>query len=184
MSAEHGCTSGNSKPIGPVKLLRWATIGISGLGAFLQSAGADTLLPPKVAILPIKLLDTSAEPKDQSADHARRLEVLASDLSDDLRKTGLFRTVTITSDVLRQRCPGEGADCLLQLARDEGARFVFLGVVHKSSTLILQMWARFADTQTRTVAFSREMNFRGDTDEAWRRAEEFLVNQIRSAPPR
>jgi hypothetical protein len=147
-------------------------------------ARADSQLPPKVAILPIKLLDTSAEPLDQSADHAQRLGTMASDLTVDLRETGLFQTVRVEPEALRQRCPDEAADCLMELARDAGARLVFLGVVHKSSTLILQMWARFADTRTGKVVFSRELSFRGDTDEAWRRAEAFLVAQIRSAPPR
>jgi uncharacterized protein DUF2380 len=160
-------------------------LGVLGIAACVgSSAGADPSLPQKVAVLPIKLLDTSAEPLDQRADHARRLAMLASDLAIDLGKTGLFRTVEVEAEVLRQRCPDEAADCLLDVARDEGARLVFFGVVHKSSTLILQMWARLVDAETRSVVFSRELSFRGDTDEAWRRAEAFLVEQIRSAPPR
>ncbi|WP_082145473.1 DUF2380 domain-containing protein, partial [Microvirga massiliensis] len=160
-------------------------LGVLGIAACVgSSASADPSLPPKVAVLPIKLLDTSAEPLDQSADHDRRLAALASDLTVDLGKTGLFRTVEVEPEVLRQRCPDEAAECLLEVARDEGARLMFLGVVHKSSTLILQMWARFVDAETRSVVFSRELSFRGDTDEAWRRAEAFLVEQIRSTPPR
>ena len=74
-------------------------LGVLGIAACVgSSAGADPSLPQKVAVLPIKLLDTSAEPLDQRADHARRLAMLASDLAIDLGKTGLFRTVEVEAE--------------------------------------------------------------------------------------
>ncbi|ACL57644.1 DUF2380 domain-containing protein [Methylobacterium nodulans] len=52
----------------------------------------------------------------------------------------------------------------------------------KSSTLIMQIWVRIESSRTGEVLFSRDLNFRGDTDEAWRRAEAFLTSAITSAP--
>lgn len=147
-----------------------------------QDAGVQ--LPPKLAILPIKLLDTSAEPTDQSADHARRLETMASGLAVHLQESGLYQTVKVEPDALRLNCRDEAPECLLKLAREGGARLVFVAVVQKSSTLILRIWARIVDAETGKVAFSRDLNFRGDTDEAWRRAEAFLVDQLKAAPIR
>ena len=62
-----------------------------------------------------------------------------------------------------------------------GTGYYTVGVVHKSSTLILQLWARLVDAHTGRDVFSCNLNFRGDTDEAWQRAETFLAAQIRDA---
>ncbi len=161
-------------------------------GALVMLAGApvraaDTT-PVPVAVLPLKLLDTSGEPTDQSAHHAERLTRLTDDLVADLTGTGLYRATLLPAERLGQDCPSgqvAAAACLLQVARDQGARLIFVGVVHKSSTLILQLWARLVDVRTGRDILTRDLNFRGDTDEAWRRAEAFLVAQIRDAatPP-
>lgn len=140
---------------------------------------------PTLAILPIKMLDTSAEPIDQSADQARRLKALTDALTADLAASGLYRTIPVSREQLRTRCPDERPECLLDAARESGADLVFIGVVHKSSTLIMQLWARMVDTASHRKVFVRDLNFRGDNDEAWRRAEAFLVAQfIDSGAPR
>jgi len=41
------------------------------------------------------------------------------------------------------------------------------------------------EVRTGQGILSRDLNFRGDTDEAWQRAERFLAEQIRDGlPPR
>lgn len=136
-----------------------------------------------LAVLPIKLLDTSAEPKDQTAEHRLRLQAMAVELTSDLGSLGRYRAVSVMIEDVQRTCTKETPDCLLSTARSQGAELVFVGVVHKSSTLIMQMWARIVDAQTGSVLFSRELNFRGDNDEAWHRAEAFLINQVRDAVP-
>lgn len=137
-----------------------------------------------LAVLPIKLLDTSGEPRDQSAEHRQRLDAMAAELSHDLATAGPYRTRPLAPADLRAACTEETPDCLLAVARACGADLVFVGVVHKSSTLIMQMWARIVRAGDGRVLFSRELNFRGDNDESWRRAEAFLIDQVRAAPPR
>ncbi|GJD32555.1 hypothetical protein PMNALOAF_3831 [Methylobacterium adhaesivum] len=132
-----------------------------------------------LVILPIKLLDTSGEPTDQASQHAERLVHLADSLAADLSRMGLYRATVLPPDSLRQACPSEDIACLLEAARARGAELIFVGVVHKSSTLILQLWARVVDARTGRDLFSRDLNFRGDTDEAWQRAQGFLISQIR-----
>lgn len=151
--------------------------------AVLLSAPRAEPLPPILAILPLKLLDTSGEPIDQGPEHARRLAAMARGLAEDLDAGQGYRTLLITSETLRARCPDERPDCLLAVAREAGASRVFVGVVHKSSTLILQLFARVADARTGRAVLTRDLNFRGDTDEAWRRAGVFLAGQIREAGP-
>jgi len=152
------------------------------LAALLSAPRAEPR-PPTLAILPLKLLDTSGEPIDQGPEHARRLAAMARGLAEDLDAGGGYRTLLVTAETLRGRCPDKRPDCLLEAAREAGASRVFVGVVHKSSTLILQLFARVADARTGHALLTRDLNFRGDTDEAWRRAGVFLAGQIREAGP-
>ncbi|SFV13817.1 Protein of unknown function [Methylobacterium sp. 174MFSha1.1] len=161
-------------------LVRHAALGfLFAATAILDAHAAGA--PPPLAVLPIKLLDTSGEPGDQTGQHDRRLERPAHDLAGDLTRASLYRATILSAEDLQQDCPAGEAACLLDAARRQGAELVFIGVVHKSSTLILQIWARLADARTGQEVFSRDLNFRGDTDEAWQRAEAFLVSQIRDA---
>lgn len=158
---------------------------IVSVGVVLATLGAPRLnaaevLPTALVILPIKLLDTSGEPTDQAPQHAERLVRLGNNLAADLSRPGLYHATVLPADHLRRACPAEDIPCLLQAARARGAELIFIGVVHKSSTLILQLWARVVDARTGREIFSRDLNFRGDTDAAWQRAGAFLMAQIRT----
>ncbi|MCC0809312.1 DUF2380 domain-containing protein [Methylobacterium sp. W2] len=141
-------------------------------------AHAAEALQTSLVVLPIKLLDTSGEPTDQTAQHAERLLRLANGLATNLTRSGLFRATVLPADNLRQDCPSEAVACLLKAAQGRGAELILVGVVHKSSTLIMQLWARLVDARTGRDHYSRDLNFRGDTDESWQRAEQFLISQI------
>jgi hypothetical protein len=67
---------------------------------------------------------------------------------------------------------------LLGKAQAAGARYLLISSFHKMSTLV--QWAKFdmVDLKGRNVVFSRLVSFRGDNDEAWRRAKSFVVRQI------
>lgn len=151
-----------------------ALTGLMATGA----APAEVLPAPDLAILPIRLLDTSGEPNDQSAVHTSRLTAMASDLSAQLGGDGEFRIIGISAAVLAQACPVSDAVCILAQARRTGAPLVFVGVIHKSSTLIMQMFARVVDTESGAARITRELNFRGDTDESWQRMTTFLTRDI------
>lgn len=135
-----------------------------------------------LAMLPIRMLDTSGEPRDQRAEHGERLVAMAEALSAHL--AGRYRIVGIPAAALDRACPDQAPACILSTAREGGARLAFVGVIHKSSTLIMQMFARVVDTDSGATLFSRELNFRGDNAESWRRAEVFLARQFEADPPR
>lgn len=140
-------------------------------------ARAETL-----AIMPVKLLDTSGEATDQRADHERRLALVESALAADMKGSERYRaTIPVTPEAVAAACPRETAACLIGAARDAGADAALFIVVQKSSTLILQVFAHLVDTETTALVASRELNFRGDTDESWMRMEHFLANQLADA---
>jgi hypothetical protein len=162
-------------------------IGAAGLLLGLlagQHALANEARAASLVLLPIKLLDTSGEPTDQASQHAGRLIGMADELATDLSHSGLYRATAISADQLRNGCPTESVPCLLKFAQAQGADAIFIGVVHKSSTLIMQLWARLVDARTGRDIYTRDLNFRGDNDEAWRRAERFLAEQIRDGMPK
>lgn len=163
--------------------IRRARIAATGLLVATLGSSHPTAaeaLPPVLVVLPVKLLDTSGEPTDQASRHAERLVRLGDRLAADLTRAALYRATVLPADDLRRACPSEDIPCLLRAAQARGGERIFIGVVHKSSTLILQLWARLVDARTGRETFSRDLNFRGDTDEAWQRAEAFLLSQIRT----
>lgn len=144
--------------------------GILLLALMPLSAPAET-----VAILPVKLLDTSGEIRDQQRDHARRMTILA-----DAMRAELGDSVMIPPEALAA-CRPQTSECLLDLAAGAGGDRALFVVAQKTSTLILQLFANLVDLGDNRVILSREMNFRGDNDEAWRRAGRFLGRQMRGA---
>lgn len=137
------------------------------------------LMPPPVlagglAILPVKMLDTSHEAQDQRDDHARRLELMAAILAQEMSGA------PVTPEAVAQACPRQSAECLIDMLREAGADQGLFVVVQKSSTLILQAFASLVDVQTGEMILHRELSFRGDNDEAWRRAGHFMAGQLRA----
>lgn len=133
---------------------------------------------PVLAVAEIQYLDTSGEVIDQSADHSRRLREFEASLRTDLAASGKLRNATLD-------CPPDAcsigdidADQLLLRAQAAGAAYLLIGSFHKMSTLV--QWVKFeiVEVKARNVVFSRLYTFRGDNDEAWRRAESFIVRQI------
>lgn len=151
------------------------------LGCAWMATGNAAHAASTVAMLPIKLLDTSAEPADQAKDHTRRLEVFGNRLATDLTKAGVYNVVEVTASDIKKECPVEDTKCLLSAARQRGAGLMLIGVVHKSSSLIMQMFARLYDVKSEKEVFAQDLNFRGDNDESWRRAEAFLIEQFERA---
>jgi hypothetical protein len=151
------------------------------LAAALLCGGA--LQAETLAVMPVKLLDTSDEAKDQSADHARRIAFVADGLAADMKGPGRYAaTVLVTPEAVDAACPRETAACLIGAARDAGADDALFVVVQKSSTLIMQVFVHLIDVETDALLVARYLNFRGDIDEAWRKMEGFLARTL--AAPR
>jgi len=133
-----------------------------------------------VLLMPFGFLDTSGEPRDQGADHDRRLAAARDSLGSQLGAAGPYRLVT--SDAAAA-CPAGDSDCILAAARAAGADLVLTGTVQKVSTMLIQAWIGVFDAADGHRLFFRQINFRGDNDESWRRAAEFLSDELLASPP-
>jgi len=129
-----------------------------------------------IALMPLRFLDTSHEPADQAARHDARLALMTEEIARGLGGAGQVRVVTARDMDLA--CPQASPPCLNRLAADGGSRRAVYVVVHKSSTLILQVFVQVMDVGAERLIARRELSFRGDSDESWRKAGHFLAESI------
>lgn len=115
---------------------------------------------PGVSIEDFGYLDTSGEPVDQTADHQKRLQAFVSALKRDVEAAPGYRLVPIAQT---------------------DASFRIVGAVQKTSTLVQWVKVAVVDFGAKKVLMQKLYTFRGDNDEAWRRAEAFVSREIRAA---
>lgn len=137
-----------------------------------------------ILVLDFELSDTSGEPADQKADHARRLALMRDEIARGLEASQLYvveprekiapELDRILAATYLRSCNG----CEFTLAEKAGADLVMLGEVNKISTLILSMRIVAKDVRTRAVVFSQGFDFRGDTDAGWLRAAKFFTERM------
>ena len=134
--------------------------------------------PPGLAIAEIDYVDTSGEVIDQSADHRRRLRAFEASLRSDLTASGKLRSVVLDCPPNACSVGDIDANQLIGKAQAAGADFLLISAFHKVSTLV--QWVKFdmIDVKAQKLSFERLVSFRGDNDEAWRRAEAFIVRDI------
>jgi uncharacterized protein DUF2380 len=134
--------------------------------------------PPVLAVAEIDYVDTSGEVIDQSADHRRRLRAFEASLRSDLTASGKLRGVVLDCPPNACSIGDIDANQLIGKAQAAGADFLLITAFHKVSTLV--QWAKFdmIDVKAQKLSFERLVSFRGDNDEAWRRAEDFIVRDI------
>jgi hypothetical protein len=153
----------------------WLLLG-SGLISVVSAATIDRVLA--VSVDDFKYIDSSNEPTDQTAAHERRLKAFMAALRDDVTADRRFELVRCSCTT---NCPimGPALGDRLRTASEAGAQVLIIGIVHKRSTLVQVVWAVAVDTTSQHVVFRKFFTFRGDNDEAWRRAERFVWEEVR-----
>ena len=143
------------------------------------SARAEERSRIPIAVIDFDFSDTSGEPRNQTAEHRARLKDFAAKIRSDLDQTGIYRVVAI--DCPSQPCTAKEVDAetLFAAAKAAGARLLLFGGLHKVSTLIQNANVQLVDVQANRLLDDRHLSFRGDSDEAWRRAEAFIVEKLK-----
>ncbi len=146
-------------------------------------AGDARIAPSAViAVVDFDYSDGSGEVRDQSQQHAARLAAFMTALRSDLAARASLRVVAPSCRPEPCASGGPRAD-LLAAAREAGATIVVVGGIHKMSTLVQWANAEAIDAATGRIIFHKLFSFRGDNDEAWRRAESFIADEITALPP-
>jgi hypothetical protein len=160
-------------------LLAFAAIGLVGLSFIPAASPAATSKALVISVDDFNYLDTSNEPTDQTAAHEKRLQAFMVALRGDLAADRRFGLVPSTCAAA---CPSDGPALAdrLRAASQAGTRILVVGSIQKMSTLI--QWARATaiDTASQRVVLEKLFTFRGDSDEAWQRAEGFVSDELRT----
>jgi hypothetical protein len=139
-----------------------------------------------VAVFDFELIDTSleGETKGLRADEQARLIRLSDHLRRRLTESGRFALLDITTVASEARASNLQAcgGCDARLAKRIGADLAITGTVQKISNLILNMniYVRDASSGATIAAMSADM--RGNTDESWLHALEWLLRNRLLAP--
>jgi len=134
--------------------------------------------PIKLAIADFDYLDTSGEVQDQTAVHAERLKSFTQLIDDQLSASGRYQIVALACPKRPCSAGAMDAQSLSDAARQSGARLLLYGGIHKMSTLVQFGKAQIADLETDQIVYDRTITFRGDDDNAWKRASEFLAEDL------
>ena len=156
-----------------------------------QTAPASTgaqASAPKVAVFDFELVDTSLDgaANGPRADETARLARLGDELRRRLAQSGRVDVVDIGPVAAAahasnlQACGGCDAD----LARELGVKYSVTGWVQKVSNLILNVNVVVRDAGTGATVWGKSVDMRGNTDESWSRALDYLVRNYLLTPDR
>ena len=153
-------------------------LALIGIGALTSPALAGVDGPVSLAVANFDFKDTSGETRDQTAEHDARLKAFGVALQHGLSDTKKIQLVALPCATEHCTVSDPGLADLSTQARTAGARYLLIGQVHKMSTLV--GWVKFAvlDLSDNKPVCDRYLTYRGDTDEAWRRAAEFTTRDI------
>ncbi|MHC2333035.1 hypothetical protein ACVIW0_002324 [Bradyrhizobium sp. USDA 4454] len=152
----------------------------------LMSLAAARAEPPKLAVFDLEMIDTSlqGEVNGPRTDEQARLLRTGDQVRKELADSGKFRVLDIApvnaaahgSNL--QACGG----CDVKLAGELGADLAMTGVVQKVSNLILNINLYLRDVHTGQLVTAASVDMRGNTDESWSRATDYLVRNRLLAP--
>jgi hypothetical protein len=151
---------------------------LAALGALFTAAPALAAAPLRVAVADFDYLDTSGEARDQRAAHDQRLHALSAEIGAALAHSGRFTPERLTCAAPPCSADSMDQDAMTQAARAQHAQLLVFGGVHKMSTLI--EWARIEvmDVATGQRRLARTVTFRGDTDDAWQHAADYIGQML------
>lgn len=142
--------------------------------------------PSQVAVFDFELVDTSlqGEVDGPRSDEQGRLMRAGDQVRKALAESGRFTVLDIAPVNVAahgsnlQACGG----CEVALARQLGADLVITGTVQKVSNLILNINFYLRDVHTGQLVTAMSADMRGNTDESWSRATDYLVRNRLLAP--
>jgi hypothetical protein len=147
------------------------------LGAVLVAAALPVCAAERIAVPALDFIDSSGEVRDQTAEHAARLERFAATLRAALAAPGAI-------EVVIPACAGPCSPArtpfpeMAAATRAAGADRLLVGDIHKVSTLIGTVRLTLIDLPGDRVICTRSLSYRGDSEEAWSHAARFAAADV------
>jgi len=149
-----------------------------GLALGVLATRAAALEPIPIAVLDFDYSDSSGEPADQTALHRERLDAFAARIRAALAGSGAYRVVVATCAAPPCSAKGHAPGELFAMARQAGAKLMLFGGLHKMSTLVQWGLVELVDVDENRLLDERHLSFRGDDDQAWRRAADYVAQKL------
>lgn len=165
------------------RMLFWTAAAVlaASLAASSSWAGAQEEIP--IAIAAFDNDDTAGESPEAVEAHAARVEGFSGLIEERLAEAGAYKIVSLTCDAPPCSAGSMAPEDLIGAARQAGARVLVYGGIHKMSSLIQFGKVQAVDLERDALVFDRSFQFRGDNDEAFRRAAEFIARYLAEAKP-
>jgi hypothetical protein len=162
-----------------------AAVGVAAALSFqtspFQIAAAQAAAPLTVAVADFDYIDTSGEVRDQRAAHEARMTRFTELLRESLGAQDGFQVLSLACAEPPCTPINMQPDKFITASRRSGARFVLYGGIHKISTLVQWGDVQLLDLESDKVLFRQNVTFRGDNDEAFRRAAAFVGDSVKDA---
>ena len=130
----------------------------------------------KTAVFDLELTDTSME--GERAEHRQWLRLASDELRRGLAASGRYAIVDMGPAATRIADAGylHGCNgCEAGIARELGAELAISGVVHKVSTLILQIAVTVRDAKSGEIRKATNVEVRGDNEVSWVRGARYIA---------
>ena len=138
----------------------------------------------RVVVADFDYSDSSGEIADQRAEHAVRVKAFAALLRNRLADEGKYKVLHFDCTKATCSAGNVGTDDLIAAARNVDAQLLIYGGIHKMSTLITWGSVQIVDVRQRQLILNRLFSFRGDTDEAFRRASKYISETLQDVAPK
>jgi hypothetical protein len=139
--------------------------------------------PETVVVTDFDYADSSGEMKDQRAAHAERLRDLQAAIITAVTQGGRFQGAALACATPPCSAGTMDQEAIASAAHAQHARFVVFGGVHKISTLIQWGQVEVMDADSGKAVLSRTVTFRGDSDDAWKHASDYIGQMVAAALP-
>jgi len=152
--------------------------GVLAVG--LAAGGAGAASPPRLALFPFELVDSSLQGEVQGIDPAdrARLAMIEGELQSALAASDHYQLVDTAPAAAAIEAAGRlwsCNGCELAIARRLDADLALVGWVQKVSNLILNLNVVVRDAATRAPVLAGSVDIRGDTDASWRHGMRYLI---------
>ena len=143
--------------------------------------------PPTLVVLDLELSGDLGGP-ELVQEHAARLVTESARLRADLAQSGLYRLIdngpaqkAIDTRKGQQAYLHDCNGCDLDIGRELKADLVWVAWVNRVSGLILTLTYEIHDVNSGQITSRKSYDFRGDSDNTWNHAIDYMVRDLRAA---
>jgi hypothetical protein len=164
-------------------MLFWSAAAALTASLAASPSWAETQEEIPIAIAAFDNDDTAGESPEAVEAHAARVQGFSGLIEERLAAEDAYKIVSLTCDAPPCSAGSMAPEDLIAAARQAGARLLVYGGIHKMSSLVQLGKVQAVDLEKDALVFDQSFQFRGDNDEAFSRAADFVARYLAEAAP-